>query len=63
MQITIGVWIIPAMLTVFIWLWITKEAGGGYFGGAFEAMFALFLIAVMWAVYFAIRYFLAAWGV
>lgn len=63
MTITIGIWIIPAMLTVFIWLWFMRDVGTGFLAGVFEAMIAALCIAIMWAVYFAIRYFVATWGV
>ncbi len=64
MEITIGLWIIPALLTAGIFLWIIY--GFDYSSGYFPSFTPLFtlplgaaLVSFVWMLYFAVLHF---WG-
>lgn len=69
MEITIGVWVIPVLLTVCLWVWIIavinrESGGGGMYSGIGDAVTAAVFGALglagtffIWMVYFAIMYF------
>jgi hypothetical protein len=59
MTITIGLWIIPALLTVatLVWIfWPQDHLGSGYFGsldivGAFKALLGTIALLLAWIAY------------
>ena len=66
MTITVGLWIIPTILTVACVVMLFRSAVGrpgysGMYSSAFDALFAMFWlipIGFIWAAYFAVLYFL-----
>lgn len=55
MSITVGVWVIPLLITIglFIWSYIESDKGG-YFSGFFEFIGAVIGSLVVWLIYFII---------
>lgn len=60
MEITIGFWVIPVIISAVIWIWIHKTfpySGGMDFTPLFSIPLGAFLTAITWMIYFATMYF------
>ena len=66
MEITIGIWIIPTLLTVGITLWIVYgfDYTDGSYWPSMTPIFTIplwaFLTSFVWMIYFAVMYFTGA---
>ena len=59
--ITIGAWIIPALLTIAVIIWFNRQdySGDYNFSALFFAPVAAFLICFVWMVYFGLSWWLS----
>ena len=51
LTITIGLWIIPFLITVISFAWAIANNDGGFLGGLFETLFALIISLFVWLVW------------
>lgn len=61
MTITIGFWIIPAIITAFFLFWPMPKSSAGMFGNmgaVISSLFRIIGLLFVWMAYFAIMYFL-----
>lgn len=51
LTITIGLWIIPFLITVISFAWAIANSDGGFLGGFFETLIALIISLFAWLVW------------